>query len=225
MIAVMSKTYTPETKPLEEEFLLARLSLRTSSELRSVQGKAGQVLFRAGAKPQWLYFVRHGEVRLQRVTTAGAPVLLQRVTHGVFAEPSLTSASYYCEGVCHVDTNLMAIPIKSMRDAIDGDSAVRWHWIEALGAQARRQKARAERLQLKTVRERLVHLILTDGPGDGSYQLPSTRLSLAEELGVSPEALYRTLAALQAASLLAIDGSILQWTESENNNSKRNPRP
>lgn len=222
MIAIMSKTFESKSDPKACDSLLARLSQRFASDLLSVQGKPGQVLFRTGAKPQWLYFVQDGEVWLRRVTTAGAPVLLQRVTHGVLAEPSLTSSHYYCEGVCHVASNLTAIPLKTMREAIDSDTSVRWYWIETLGSQARRHKARAERLQLKTVRERLVHLILTDGPGDGSYELAGTRLSLADELGVSPEAMYRTLAAMKKDGSLTMVGETLHWTRLAN---KRHQHP
>jgi CRP-like cAMP-binding protein len=65
-----------------------------------------------------------------------------------------------------------------------------------LAAQARRQRSRIERLSLRTVRERLQHLALTEGDGQGVYRLPGTRLELAAELGVTPEALYRGLSAL-----------------------------
>lgn len=213
MISIMSNMVAIQSIQSLGERLLSRIAaIGYEQELHQIEGKAGQVLFRQGSKPKQLYFVSQGEVRLERMACDGSPILLQRITQGFVAEPSLTYSSYYCEGKCYSDTtSLIVVPIKIMRSAIDSDSIVRWLWIEMIGALARKQKLRAERLQLHTVRERIKHLIFTEGVGDGSYQLSGTRISLADELGVSPEALYRTIASLQQERLLEIIDSTFYW--------------
>ena len=55
-----------------------------------------------------------------------------------------------------------------------------------------------ERLSMKSVKERVLHLIYTEGK-NGKYQVNTGIKSLAGELGVTHEALYRTLAALEKA--------------------------
>lgn len=94
---------------------------------------------------------------------------------------------------------------------IDRDQGTRWAWIGMLGAQARQQRARIERQSLKTIRERLEHLILSEGSGPAGYPIPGTKIQLAAELGVTPEALYRCLAALQAEGKLSIEAGRLAW--------------
>jgi CRP-like cAMP-binding protein len=171
---------------------------------------AGSSLFRAGQRPAWMYYVRTGEAVMQRVTTAGAPVLLQRASAGFIAEASLVAERYHCDGVCRSACDLLALPLQDLRAAIDADAATRWAWIRLLSTQARQQRARIERHTLKSIRERLQHLVLTEGKA-GVFHAPATRVQLAAELGVTPEALYRCLRSLQDAGELRVDGRKLAW--------------
>jgi CRP-like cAMP-binding protein len=66
-----------------------------------------------------------------------------------------------------------------------------------------------ERLALRSVRERLLHWVLAEGAG-GRIALRTTRKELAAELGVTHEALYRTLAALARAGELVDEGDALR---------------
>jgi CRP-like cAMP-binding protein len=172
---------------------------------------AGAVLFRSGQQPAWMYFVRTGEAVMQRVTSAGAPVVLQRASQGFIAEASLASDRYHCEGVCRTECDLLAFPLIALREAIDQDEGTRWAWIGLLSAQARGQRARIQRQSLKTIRQRLEHLILAEGSEKNGYRIPGTRIQLAAELGVTPEALYRCLADLQAQGQLSIEAGHLRW--------------
>ena len=78
-----------------------------------------------------------------------------------------------------------------------------------LAGEIRRQRANVERMALKSVRERLIHWLLTEGEG-GSFALRTTRKELAAALGVTHEALYRTIAALVRADELADEGNALR---------------
>ncbi|WP_162487248.1 MULTISPECIES: helix-turn-helix domain-containing protein [unclassified Variovorax] len=123
----------------------------------------------------------------------------QRASRAFLAEASLTS--YHCDAVCRSAWELLAFPIRQLREAIDGDQGTPWAWIESLGLQSRRQRARIKRL---------MHLLLTEGQ-DGSYDRPGTRMELAAELGVTAEALYRALPSLQKKGILSVQGSRLSW--------------
>jgi CRP-like cAMP-binding protein len=106
---------------------------------------------------------------------------------------------------------LLAFPLPALRDAIDRDERTRWAWIGMLSAQTRQQRARIERQSLKTIRERLEHLILSEGSAPAGYLIPGTKIQLAAELGVTPEALYRCLSALRAEGKLSVEGRRLAW--------------
>jgi len=181
------------------------------AQARELRRPAGATLFRQGQRPAWLYYVQHGEAVMQRVTPAGAPVVLQRARQGFIAEASLTAPRYHCDGVCRTDCELLAVPLAALRQAIDADAGTRWAWIDILSSQARQQRARIERQALKTIRERLHHLVMTEGSADG-YEMPATKMELAADLGVTPEALYRCLAALQPEEILIV-GKRLIWRQ------------
>ena len=68
-----------------------------------------------------------------------------------------------------------------------------------------------ERQSLKTIRRRIEHLIRAEGSPKNGYPLRGTRIQLAAELGVTPEALYRCLADLQAKGPLSIEAGCLRW--------------
>ena len=190
---------------------LAGFSGRLLDAARPMHLAAGSALFRSGQAPAWMYCVRAGEALMQRVTPSGAPVVLQRARQGFIAEASLASERYHCDGVCRTDCELLAFPLPALRAAIDSDAGTRWAWIALLSAQARQQRARIERQSLKTIRQRLEHLILAEGAAKTGYRLPGTKIQLAAELGVTPEALYRCLGALQAEGKLSVEEGRLAW--------------
>ncbi len=212
MIQIMSNKTEPAQAPAED-FGLSGLAPQLLAQARAMQRPAGTALFRSGQTPARLYYVRSGEALMLRVTSSGVPVILQRASRGFIAEASLTSARYHCDGVCRTDCELVAFPLIAFREAIDRDEGTRWAWIGLLGSQARSQRMRIERQALKTIRERLHHLVLTEGSPRGGYELPGTRSELAGELGVTPEALYRCLAALKREGSVSVQGNRLLWQD------------
>jgi CRP/FNR family transcriptional regulator, dissimilatory nitrate respiration regulator len=210
MITIMSTEVQDVEEPSGDEPALAGFDKRLRAAARVLQRPAGAALFRTGERPAWMFYVRRGEAQMQRVTSSGTPVPLQRASRGFLAEASLTSKRYHCDAVCRIDCELLAFPLRALREAIDNDERTRWAWIGLLSAQSRQQRARIERLTLKTIRERLQHLLLSEGT-DRGYEWPGTRMELAAELGVTPEAMYRALAALQAEGTLSIRGAQLRW--------------
>lgn len=180
---------------------------------RACRQAAGAGLFRRGEPVRWVYYLLHGEAVLQRVTARGGTVILDRAGPGFVAEGSLASPRYHCDGVCRTACHLLAFPVDALRRAIDDHVPTRWAWIGLLGARLRLQRLRAERLTLKSLRERLHHLVLTEGAPDATYTLPGTQAELAAELGATPEALYRALAALRRAGVVALEDRTLCWCD------------
>lgn len=206
MIQIMFSKRSRALPSTRTEATLGGFDAQLLSGARAMQRPAGSVLFRSGQRPAWMYYVQRGEAQMQRVTSAGAPVILHRANHGFIAEASLTSGRYHCDGVCRTDCELLAFGLSNLREAIDTDPGTRWAWISLLSAQARQQRARIERQALKTIRERVFHLVRAEGATENSYELRGTKLDLAAELGVTPEALYRCLASLQSEGVLSIEG-------------------
>ena len=70
-----------------------------------------------------------------------------------------------------------------------------------LNREVKRLRLQCQRLSLPKVRDRLLHLLMTEGK-DGRYALDAGLKSLASELGVTHEALYRCISTMEKSELL-----------------------
>jgi CRP-like cAMP-binding protein len=161
----------------------------------------GDFLFRQGRKPERMFYVAGSEVVLQRPGAHGENVVLQRVRQGFVAEASLQSSKYHCDAVVTASGVVVSLPIDSISQALRADSAFAMRWIGMLNHELMRLRLRCERLSIKGVRHRLLHLIETEGQG-ARLPLGAGLKSMAAELGVTHEALYRTVAELEKRGLL-----------------------
>lgn len=179
----------------------------------SAYGK-GERLFETGNKPAYMFFIASGEVVLERLGRHGESVILQRTRHGFVGEASLQSARYHCDGKVTAPSEITQVPIREIRVAIATEPAFATRWISMLNLEVKRLRGQCERLSLHKVQDRLLHLLETEGEG-GRYPLGSGLKSLAGELGVTHEALYRCVADMEKRNLLRRDKGNLSLVASE----------
>lgn len=161
------------------------------------------MIFHRGDRPREIFVVLSGDVRLVRRSRSGGEIVLQRAHQGFLAEASFDQQAYHCDAVAAQASQFLAIPRKAFATAEFRDA-----WIAHLARELRKARAHAERLSLKTARERIVHFIETEGEA-GTVNLTRSRKDWAAELGLTHEALYRTLARMTNSGELAVDGSQL----------------
>ena len=158
-------------------------------------------LFRQGKKTTHMLFVAEGEVVLQRLGIQGEIVVLQRTRRGFIAEASLQSMRYHCDAVVTQSGEVIAIPVEPFKQALNSDSAFASRWIAMLNGEIKRLRAQSERLSMKGVKKRLLHLIETEG-SQGRLSMGAGLKSMASELAVTHEALYRAVAVLENSGVL-----------------------
>ena len=158
-------------------------------------------LFETGRRPVFMHFVSDGEVVLQRMGQDGEVVVLQRTRHGFVGEASLQSDRYHCDAVVVAGADVTRIPRQALLDALRADAVFALRWIGMLNQEVRRLRQQCERLSLNTVEARLLHLVRTEG-GVSGLPMGSGLKTLAREIGVTHEALYRCVAALEKRGLL-----------------------
>ena len=163
--------------------------------------KKNERVFLAGKKPAWMFYVVSGELILERTGLHGESVVLQRIRQGFISEASLKVAAYHCDAIAMVDTTVIQIPVKALSQSLEHDPAFASRWISMLNQEVRRLRLHLERLSMKSIRERILHLIETEGQA-GQYAAPSGLKTLAGELGVTHEALYRAVANLESEKVL-----------------------
>jgi CRP-like cAMP-binding protein len=195
--------------PTFPEELRSLLPVALHPLCEAVSYRRGATVFEAGGRPRAMFHATKGEVILRRSAEDGESVVLQRTRRGFVGEASLFSDRYHCDAVAAADSALHRLPIDPLTAALQQDPAFALRWIAMLSRETRRLRAQCERLSLKTVEARLIHLILAEGEASG-LSVASGLKSVAEEIGVTHEALYRCIAKLErSGQLVRVPGRLL----------------
>lgn len=188
--------FTDALKELHE--LLPKSLIAACEEIDPAKGTC---LFKAGEKPDYMFYVVSGELVLERPGLQGSAVILQRTRRGFVSEASLKSAQYHCHGQVVVNAKVVQIPICEVRNALDRDPSFAGRWIGMLNKEVKRLRLQCERLSLIKVQDRFIHLLESEGK-EGRFPIGSGIKSLAAELGVTHEALYRCIYAMEKQGTL-----------------------
>lgn len=156
-----------------------------------------------------MVYVTSGEVVLQRPGAHGENIVLQRARQGFVAEASLQSDRYHCDAIVTSSGELVAIPIASILQALLADPAFAMRWMGMLNQELKRLRLQCERLSMKGVKSRVFHLLETEGRG-GTLPIGAGLKSMAAELGVTHEALYRAVAELEKKGILRREAGCLR---------------
>ena len=157
-------------------------------------------LFHQGKKPVLMLYISTGEAVLSRISNRGETTVLQRRKGGFLSEASLFADQYHCDAVATQTGLAITLPIGGLKTALS-DASFSQKWIQLLGKEIMRLRTQAERLGLKDIKSKLIHLIETEGK-EGVLHLQSDFKSLASEIGVTHEALYRAIAILESDGMI-----------------------
>ena len=160
----------------------------------------GDYLFHQGQKPEFMFYIVSGEAILSRISSHGEPTTLQRCKGGFLSEASLLTDAYHCDAISTQSGQAITLPIKSLRSALT-DSDFSLKWVQLLSREIIRLRTQSERLGLKDIPSKIIHLIETEGK-NGTLTLQSDFKSLASEIGVSHEALYRSIAKMETNGVI-----------------------
>ena len=171
-------------------------SVRSASRERTL--KAGETLFRTGAKSAGLYEVVRGSVRLVRVDRRGRETILYVASAGeTLAEASLFSASYHCDAIAAGDATVRLYPKAALLAAFEDNPQAMREFAAMLARQVMALRTRLERNTIRSAEDRVRHYLSLHIGADGrTIELRGTVKDLAAELGLTHEALYRALARL-----------------------------
>lgn len=157
--------------------------------------RAGQTVFRRDDPVRQVFVVVEGGVHLRRHGASGGAIALQRaVPDSVLAEASLFSARYHCDATALAATRLHAIRKSELARRWRQEPEFAELFAGHLAREVQQARLRAEILALRRVSERLdAWLAWNNGelPAKGGWHI------VALEIGITPEALYREIAARQ----------------------------
>jgi CRP-like cAMP-binding protein len=162
--------------------------------------KAGQALFRQGDKAIGLYEVVSGKVRLVRIDRSGREAVLYSAAAGdTIAEASLFAPVYHCDAIATTAAVVRLYPKAALLGEFQSDPWAAQAFMAMLARQVMGLRTRLEQRNIHSARERVRHhLAVNAGPDGRTVTLAGTLKDLAATLGLTHEALYRTLAEMQA---------------------------
>ncbi len=150
----------------------------------------GDVLFRRGDPVRSMFLISAGSVALERPLKDGGLLTLHVAGPGAaLAEASLFAETYHCDAVARSDAYVAVLSrtkfVAALRQWPDASMSL----VETHAKAVQSQRARIEILRLRRVSDRLdAWLDLNGAPPRGEW------INVADQIGVSPPALYRELA-------------------------------
>jgi CRP-like cAMP-binding protein len=172
---------------------------------------AGETLFYAGSKSAGFYEVVGGTVRLVRTDRNGREAVLQTASAGdTLAEASLFSPTYHCDAIASSEAVVRLYRKPVVLEELQRDPEFAQSFAAMLARQVMALRTRLERRNIQSARERVRHFLMVNAGVDGrTVKLAGTVKALAAELGLTHEALYRTLARMQAEGEIGRKGSTI----------------
>ena len=188
--------------------------------LEAISGAAGSartlparaVLFRTGAPVRSLYLVEAGEIRLVRHPRIGQALVLQVARPGeLVAEASLFSSRYHCDAVAASAVRVLRFEVAAVRRGLERHPAHTVELAAHLAREIHHLRARAALLSIRSAQERvLAYLDSLTELDDGCVDPGHPWTTVATEIGLSREALYRALAELERAGRISRQGRVVK---------------
>ena len=185
---------------------LAILDKSTAS--KAITFDARQPVFRQGQSVRWLYRITHGRLRLSRVLARGSEIVLARVSDcEILAEASVFAAHYHCDAFAESRSLLQRYPMRDIHALLNCHPGAAVAYSAHLATQIMELRAMIEMRAIRRADDRLLTWLRFRSQGtppsfDGHGLWPS----VAKEIGLTGESLYRALATLQRAGKIERTG-------------------
>ena len=179
-------------QPPFPQWLTEQLKADESKEL-----VRGDVLFRAEEPVTKLYLLQSGEVHLIRPLSHGDFLTIHRALPGtVLAEASLFASHYHCDAVADRDSSLLCYNRKRVQQLLHSQPGFAERLCAYLSGEIMGLRTKLELAHIQSADERLLAWIrLHADPYIVTIDRPLK--SIASELGLAHETLYRSLKHLE----------------------------
>lgn len=166
---------------------------------------AGGELFRRGDPATAIFAVESGRLRLVRRTVDDHLVILHTASAGeLLAEAALFASTYHCDAVAALPSRVRVYSKAKLLAAMRAEPALIEGFAATLARQLQALRARLELRNIRSAEARVLqYFALAAGPDGRTVALDGKLQDIAGDLGLSREALYRTLAKLETRGLIA----------------------
>jgi len=166
---------------------------------------ADETLFRHGDAATAIFGIEEGRLRLLRRTIEGRIVVIDMAGRGeLLGEAALFASRYQCDAVAAIRSRVRSYSKCEVLSAVRKDPELAVRLVALLAQQLQTARSRLEQRNIRSARERLLNYLAFAAGSDGrTVTLAGTLMDLAAEIGLSHEALYRTMAALEKEGFIA----------------------
>ena len=160
--------------------------------------KPGESLFQSGDEARSLYHLEQG-----RLTLRQDGIILHRPEPGELIGPdSLFASQYGCEAVAETAVTLEVFPKPAVLLHLSAHPSIALAFAAHLARRLQNSNQRLGLMRLKTAPERISAYLRLLGADRQVIQLDKSLMAVADELGLTHEALYRALAKLKRENRL-----------------------
>jgi CRP/FNR family transcriptional regulator, dissimilatory nitrate respiration regulator len=172
-------------------------SLASLGRTRSETVAARAHLFRQGDPVTSIFLVESGCVRLERCTATGATVVLHTASAGeMLAEAALFSDVYHCNAVALKAARVRIYDKHTLLAALKPGSPA-YALLAMVAHQLMQARQRLEWRNVRSAQERVMLYLGLKTDRNGEFKAKVALQDIAAELGLTREAFYRALAALE----------------------------
>lgn len=176
-------------------------NLQSRATYRDIEAK--QILVQQGETTDSIYFLLSGQIRLATFTEERIINHYFVLTGESFGETALFSDVQVCSAIADVPSRIAAIDKELFRQALQDDPNLAHSYMNQLAHRYKVVKTLLELRSIRSARERLLQYLNQQvEPDSKTIVLQRPLKDLAIELGLSAEALYRTLSLLQSEGLI-----------------------
>lgn len=177
------------------------IELRNQTIYKDLEAK--QILVQQGEKADSIYFLLSGQIRLATFTEERIINHYFIEAGESFEETALFSDIYTCSAIADRTSRIAIINKKSFKQALEEDQELTTSYMNQLAYRYQTVKTLLELRSIRSARERLLqYLIHRKKPDTQTIVLQRPLKNLATELGLSAEALSRTLSVLHSEGVI-----------------------
>ena len=138
------------------------------------------------------------------ITPDGAAVSIHLARPGeLFAEASLFSERYHCDAIAEVDSEVWVYPKDQLSKRLHTQPESLWAFARELARRLQELRLRYELKQIRSATERVLQLLRMRCGKDGVFGIAGSLKDVAADVGLTHEAFYRALAALEKQGSIA----------------------
>jgi CRP-like cAMP-binding protein len=175
----------------------------------------GEPLFRQGEPAIAVFLIARGRLRMVRHLASGDRITIHTGRTGeLFAEGSLFSDTYQCDAIAAEPTRVRVCGKADMLTAIGDSPSTMLALLEQVTRSLHHARAMRELRNIRSADDRVLQHLRLSASKDGAVVFDRPLLEVAEDLGLTHEAYYRTLATLTRTSAIERKGRTIRLIKS-----------